>query len=89
MTAIVMTFEGREISARQGESIAAALLRHGIIGFRQAPGGLRGPVCGMGVCFECSVEVTRPGACPTILRACATPAEDGMRLATAPDTSAG
>lgn len=84
-----MTFDGREIAARPGESVAAALLRHGIIGFRQAPGGLRGPVCGMGVCFECSVEITRPGGHPTVLRACMTPAEEGMSIAPAPDTAAG
>ncbi|MYM57584.1 (2Fe-2S)-binding protein [Thalassovita mangrovi] len=83
---ITISFEGRSLCARAGESVAAALLRHGIRRFRMSPTGPRGPVCGMGVCFECSVEVTRAGESPIVLRACVTPVEDGMKIAAAPNT---
>ncbi|WP_342358703.1 (2Fe-2S)-binding protein [Terrarubrum flagellatum] len=52
-------FEGRTISAFEGENLAAALLRAGVRAFRQTPrsGAARGPYCMMGVCFECLVTV--------------------------------
>ena len=41
-----------------GITVAAALLNHGTWGFRRGVHGeLRGPMCGMGVCFECRVNV--------------------------------
>ena len=51
--------EGRRISAREGETIAAALLNAGIVPFRRTPvsGQPRAPLCLMGVCFECLVEI--------------------------------
>ncbi|TCT03080.1 (2Fe-2S)-binding protein [Paralcaligenes ureilyticus] len=51
--------EGRRISAREGETIATALLSAGVVPFRHTPisGQPRAPLCLMGVCFECLVEV--------------------------------
>ena len=53
------SFEGRPVSAREGENLAAALLRAGITALRRTPrsGAARGPYCMMGVCFECLVTV--------------------------------
>lgn len=53
------TFEGREMSARAGETIAAALIADGETTTRQSvvTGAPRGPFCMMGVCFECLVEI--------------------------------
>ena len=52
-------FEGQAIEAREGDSLAAALLAAGIDRFRVTPtsGRPRGPYCMMGACFECLVEV--------------------------------
>jgi predicted molibdopterin-dependent oxidoreductase YjgC len=52
-------FDGRSIEAREGDSIAAALLAAGILQFRETPvsGSPRGPYCLMGVCFDCLVEI--------------------------------
>lgn len=53
------TFEGREIAARAGETIAAALIAAGETTTRESvvSGAPRGPFCMMGVCFECLVEI--------------------------------
>lgn len=89
MTWLSLSFEGTPLKARAGESIAAALLRAGITGIRHAPDGLRGPVCGMGVCFECRISVARTDRPARTLRACITQAEDGMILHRAADSLTG
>lgn len=74
---IEMAVNGRMITTYPGESLAAALLANGIRSFRRtACGQMRGPFCNMGVCFECLVEVQNQG----LVRACMTPATDGMRI---------
>lgn len=51
--------EGRRVSAREGDTLAAALLNADIVPFRRTPvsGEPRAPLCLMGVCFDCLVEV--------------------------------
>ena len=53
------TFDGREIEAREGDSLAAALLAAGVGPIRASvvSGEPRAPYCMMGVCFECLVEI--------------------------------
>jgi len=55
---ITITFDGRPLEARRGESLAAALTAHGVRVLRttrtRSPRGL---FCGMGVCQDCLVEV--------------------------------
>ena len=52
------TFEGKPLAGRHGESLAAALVSAGIVGFRETRGGeMRGMFCGMGVCQDCLLEV--------------------------------
>ncbi|HEY0418467.1 MAG TPA: (2Fe-2S)-binding protein, partial [Acetobacteraceae bacterium] len=76
--AIRLRFEGQEIPAIEGETIAAALSAAGILTFRHMPSGApRGLHCGMGACFDCVVTVDgRIGQ-----RACMTKAADGMTVA--------
>lgn len=52
-------FDGTEVEARPGDTVAAALLAAGVTVFRQTPvsGAPRGPFCMMGACFECLVEI--------------------------------
>jgi D-hydroxyproline dehydrogenase subunit gamma len=56
---IRFSFEGRDIDAFAGETIATALLANGISAFsrNQADGSLRGMFCAMGVCQECAVMI--------------------------------
>jgi predicted molibdopterin-dependent oxidoreductase YjgC len=70
--------EGREVQAHAGEMLATALLREGVHSFRQTPvsGSPRGPLCLMGVCFDCLVDVNgRPN-----VQACMTTVEAGMTV---------
>lgn len=78
-------FDGREIEALPGETIAAALAASDIVAVRQARSGApRGPFCGMGVCFDCLVTVDgRPSQ-----RACLTKIEAGMDIRSAPTATA-
>lgn len=74
------TFDGREIRALEGETIAASLGAEQVTAVRQARSGApRGPFCGMGVCFDCLVTVNgRPSQ-----RACLTKVEAGMDVRSA------
>jgi len=77
--AVTITFQGRPVPARPGETVAAALLAAGESVFRETPvtGAPRGPHCMMGICFDCLVEVDgepNQQACMTVVR-------DGMRVA--------
>jgi NADPH-dependent 2,4-dienoyl-CoA reductase/sulfur reductase-like enzyme len=69
--AVEIAFEGRTISAQQGESLAAALTANGILTLRTTRDNAeRGIFCGMGVCQDCLVEIDgRPAqrACMTVV----------------------
>lgn len=70
------SFDGRMIQAYPGESIAGALMAAGITTLRRTRqhDHPRGQFCGMGICFDCLVEVD--GA-PDI-RACMALARSGL-----------
>jgi len=57
--AVEISVDGRAIQARAGDTLAAALLCAGVVPFRHTPvtGRPRSPLCLMGVCFDCLVEV--------------------------------
>jgi predicted molibdopterin-dependent oxidoreductase YjgC len=57
--AVTLQVEGKSIVARAGDTLAIALLNAGVTPFRQTPvsGKPRAPLCLMGVCFDCLVEV--------------------------------
>lgn len=70
-------FDGREFSALQGETIAAALAAEGIRIFRHTRSGTpRGLFCGIGQCTDCVVQVD---GVPNI-RSCITPVREGMQI---------
>ncbi|MGL4239891.1 MAG: (2Fe-2S)-binding protein, partial [Beijerinckiaceae bacterium] len=74
------TFNGEEVEARPGESIAAALAASGVLELRRTRSGApRGQHCGMGSCFDCIVTVDgRTG-----VRACLEKAQPGMAVSSA------
>ncbi|HON86756.1 MAG: (2Fe-2S)-binding protein [Firmicutes bacterium] len=77
---VEITVDGRKIVARQGESIAAALMAEGIRTMRYTPvrSEPRGVFCGIGQCSDCMVTVN---GVPNV-RACITPVEEGMVVET-------
>lgn len=71
--------DGRLLEVPEGITVAAALLNAGEDAFRDSVRGEpRGPVCGMGICFEC--RVTIDGARGR--RACLERVSAGMRVTT-------
>lgn len=77
MTPPVLFWNQVAVSFDLGETIAAALLRGGVVEFGVAAGGMQGRYfCGIGNCQACLVCVD--GASP--VEACLTPAQPGMRL---------
>jgi predicted molibdopterin-dependent oxidoreductase YjgC len=70
--------DGRRISARDGETLAVALLNAEVVVFRRTPvsGQARAPLCLMGVCFDCLVEVD--GA--QNVQSCMVRVEPGMQV---------
>ena len=49
---------GHALTVKPGTSVAAAVLNAGTSAFRKSIGHVpRGPVCGMGVCYECRVKI--------------------------------
>jgi len=76
---IDLSVNGKKLSAQEGVTVAAALMSHGIVTFRKSASGEgRGPVCGMGICFECTVTINgRPHQ-----RACQIIVQRGMNVTT-------
>ncbi len=78
-TSILLTIDGRSIAVPPGTSVAAAILRSGSASIRRSVTGQpRGPLCGMGICFECRAEVDGRAQRAT----CQTPCRDGMEVRT-------
>jgi predicted molibdopterin-dependent oxidoreductase YjgC len=76
-------FDGGPVRARDGDSVASALLAAGINVTRRTAvsGAPRGPWCMMGACFDCVAIVDgRRG-----VRTCMTRAREGLRVATQRD----
>lgn len=76
---IRLRIDGELVEVPAGTTVAAAVLASGRTGFRRALGGsLRGPLCGMGVCFECRVRIDGRDH----QRSCMIPGIDGMEVVT-------
>jgi predicted molibdopterin-dependent oxidoreductase YjgC len=73
-----ITYAGRTLHARTGQTVAAALTEAGVRSWRvtrreERPRGL---FCGIGVCFDCLITIDGHRA----QRACLVPVRDGMVL---------
>lgn len=76
-TDCTILWDGREIPACAGESLAVALLAAGVASFRETPvsGAARGPLCLMGACFDCLVTLDGQEN----VQACLVPVRAGLR----------
>jgi len=74
-TDVEVTFDGRRLAAREGQTVAAVLLGHGIRSWRATRHGghPRGMFCGIGACFDCLVVLN---GTPNV-RACVTTVHAG------------
>ena len=69
---IPLTIDGHPFRVPHGTSVAAAVMRMRGPGFRRSvTGRLRGPLCGMGICFECRLTIdgrSQRTSCQTLCR---------------------
>jgi D-hydroxyproline dehydrogenase subunit gamma len=76
---LTLNVNGVRVSMPQGSTVAAAVLQAGASSFRRSvTGEARGPLCGMGICFECRVNVNGVAH----VRSCQTLCENGMDVRT-------
>jgi len=76
---IKLIINDREFEAEDGMTVAGAVCAAGIDVFRRSiTGEARGPLCGMGICFEC--RLTIDGA--EHIRSCNILVRDGMKIDT-------
>jgi len=55
---ITLTIDGQSVRVAAGATVAAAILSTGRTAFRRSVHGVpRGPLCAMGICFECRVTI--------------------------------
>lgn len=79
MSALVkLCVNGSSVEVPAGASVAAAIAQVTAQFRRSVRGAHRAPLCGMGVCFECRVQVNGVAH----VRACMTPASEGMQVIT-------
>ena len=76
---ITLSLDKEIITVEDGTTVAAAILNSGGTSFRRSVNGeIRGPLCGMGTCFECRVTIDgeqHQRSCNVIVR-------DGMEVMT-------
>jgi len=52
-----ISINGKTVQVRLGTTVAAALLQAGALSRSSVSGEPRQPLCGMGICYECRVQV--------------------------------
>ena len=76
---VTVVVNGVPVIMPAGSMVAAAILNTGVHAFRRSTTGeQRGPLCGMGICFECRVTIDGEPHC----RSCQTVCKDGMDVRT-------
>ena len=76
---VVVVVNGVLVTMPVGSMVSAAILTAGVSSFRRSVSGEpRGPLCGMGICFECRVTIDGVG----YQRSCNVIAVDGMEVVT-------
>ncbi|WP_420963628.1 (2Fe-2S)-binding protein [Brucella sp. IR073] len=75
---VTITVEGRPVVAREGDTVAAALIASGFDVRRRTAvsGAPRLPYCMMGVCFDCLVTIDGVGN----RQGCLVPVREGMTI---------
>jgi sarcosine oxidase subunit alpha len=77
---VALTVNGAAIIVAPGTTVAAAVVMSGS-GTRTSVGGeVRGPLCGMGICFECRVTIDGVSH----QRSCQILCQPGFRVTTGP-----
>jgi aerobic-type carbon monoxide dehydrogenase small subunit (CoxS/CutS family) len=75
---VTVTVNGAPVVVPSGTSVAVAIVMAGQACRRSVSGEPRGPLCGMGICFECCVAINGNRH----VRSCQLLCEQGMEVAT-------
>jgi aerobic-type carbon monoxide dehydrogenase small subunit (CoxS/CutS family) len=76
---VSITINDQHLAVPAGTTVAAALAMASLHVFRRSTTGEpRGPLCGMGICFECRVTIDRDPHC----RSCMITCRSGMEIRT-------
>lgn len=75
---LTVTVNGLEVSVTSGTTVAAAVAIAGQAFRTSVTGEPRGPLCGMGICYECRVAINGKPHC----RSCQILCEPGMNVKT-------
>ena len=76
---VTLIVNGVSVTMPMGSMVSAAILKAGTNAFRRSVSGEpRGPLCGMGICFECRVIIDGEAHC----RSCQTLCRNGMDVRT-------
>lgn len=75
---INLTVNGTAVAVPAGATVAVAMAMVGQMCRRSVTGEARGPLCGIGICFECRVAIGGKPHC----RSCQTLCEAGMDVKT-------
>lgn len=78
MTQVQIHIDGQALDVPAGISVAAAMARLPRPFRRSVHGQARAAFCGMGICFECRVQIDGVAQ----QRACMVPVRDGMQVIT-------
>jgi hypothetical protein len=80
MADVVKLFvNGMDVAVPAGAMVSTAVAMAGIGGYRRSVSGeARGPLCGMGICFECRVTIDGRAHC----RSCQIVCRPGMEVRT-------
>ena len=73
---VSLKVNGASISVPSGTTVAVAIALAGQLCRTSVTGEPRGPLCGMGICFECRVTINGIPHC----RSCQSPCEPGMEV---------
>lgn len=75
---VAFFFNGKAVTAREGETVAAALMANGLVAFRKTEKRKewRGIFCAIGRCTDCAMTVD---GVPNV-RTCVTTVREGMRV---------
>jgi predicted molibdopterin-dependent oxidoreductase YjgC len=76
---VELTVDGMAVTVPAGAMVSAAVAVAGVSGYRRSVSGEpRGPLCGMGICFECRVTIDGRAHC----RSCQVVCKPGMEVRT-------
>jgi aerobic-type carbon monoxide dehydrogenase small subunit (CoxS/CutS family) len=75
---VTLTVNGSPVQVSPGTTVAVALVIAGQASRTSVNGEPRGPLCGMGICFECRVAINGQPHC----RSCQILCEPGMEVRT-------